>query len=143
MIEIKEIHRRDYKQAEKFAIRGMHFDWYMYSKLALSLYTRYFWYLELDRAARAYAAYEDGRFLGALLVAMKGKKDPTTVSIRPSTSMPSNVSKAFSSVMALPNMKKPIGICTVPSSRTRNPMGRSPSWPPTPITKAKASDRPC
>lgn len=43
MIEIREIRRQDYKKAQQFAIQGMHFDWYMDSKVILDLYARYFW----------------------------------------------------------------------------------------------------
>ena len=32
MIKIKKIRRSDYKTAQKFAIQGMHLDWYMDSK---------------------------------------------------------------------------------------------------------------
>ena len=28
MIEIKEVCKQDYKKAQKFAIQGMHLDWY-------------------------------------------------------------------------------------------------------------------
>ena len=36
MIRIQEICRQDYKKAQQFAIKGMHFDWYMDSKAALT-----------------------------------------------------------------------------------------------------------
>ena len=42
LIEIKGIRRRDYKKAQKFAIQGMHLDWYMDSKIILALYAKYF-----------------------------------------------------------------------------------------------------
>lgn len=51
MIEVKEIRRRDYKKAQKFAIQGMHLDWYM----------------ELNRATKVYGAYVDNIFVGVLL----------------------------------------------------------------------------
>lgn len=42
LIDIKEIRRQDYKKAQKFAIQGMHLDWYMDSKVILDLYAKYF-----------------------------------------------------------------------------------------------------
>ncbi|MFR2451707.1 MAG: GNAT family N-acetyltransferase, partial [Clostridia bacterium] len=56
MIEIKEVCRQDYKKAQKFAIQGMHLDWYMDSKVILDLYAKYFWYMELNRATKVYGA---------------------------------------------------------------------------------------
>lgn len=41
LIEIKEIRKNDYKKVQKFAIQGMHLDWYM----------------ELNRAIKVYGAY--------------------------------------------------------------------------------------
>ena len=49
-MEIKNIRKKDYKKAIGFAIKGMHFDWYLDSKFLLSAYGRYFWYLEMNRA---------------------------------------------------------------------------------------------
>ena len=74
LIEIREIKKKDYKKAQMFAIRGMHFDWYMESKIALRLYAKYFWDMELNRAAKAYGAYVNGEFAGALLADMKDEK---------------------------------------------------------------------
>ena len=42
MIEIRELRRRDYKKARRFATQGMHLDWYMDSRWILSLYSKYF-----------------------------------------------------------------------------------------------------
>lgn len=72
-MEIKEIRRNDYKKAQKFAIQGMHLDWYMDNKAVLTLYARYFWYMELNRATKVYAAYVDGTFVGVLLAEMKNE----------------------------------------------------------------------
>ena len=71
MIEIREIRKQDYKKAQEFAIQGMHFDWYMDSKVLLSLYAKYFWDLELNRATKAYGAYVEDKFAGILLADMK------------------------------------------------------------------------
>lgn len=73
MIEIREIRRQDHKRAQQFAIQGMHFDWYMDSKVSLSLYAKYFWDMEWSRATRAYGAYADGTFVGVLLADMRGE----------------------------------------------------------------------
>lgn len=73
-IEIKELRREDHARAIRFAIAGMHFDWYLDSGFLLGLYGRYFWYLELARATQVLAAYVDGRFAGVLLAEMAGEK---------------------------------------------------------------------
>ena len=66
-IEIKPIQKADYNKAIQFAIKGMHFDWYLDSKFLLNAYGRYFWYLEMNRATHIFAAYVDGTFAGILL----------------------------------------------------------------------------
>lgn len=68
-----EIRKKDYKKAQKYAIQGMHLDWYMDSKVILKLYARYFWNMELNRATRAYGAYVNDEFVGVLLADMKGE----------------------------------------------------------------------
>lgn len=72
-LKIKELDKRDYKKAIQAAITGMHFNWYLDSKLLLNLYGRYFWYLEMSRATQIIAAYEDDRFAGVLLADMEGE----------------------------------------------------------------------
>ena len=57
LIEIKEVCRQDYKKAQKFAIQGMHLDWYM----------------ELNRATKVYGAYIDDIFVGVLLAEIKNE----------------------------------------------------------------------
>ena len=42
-LELRELRKQDYKKAIRFAITGMHFDWYMDSRVLLNLYGRYFW----------------------------------------------------------------------------------------------------
>ena len=54
------------KKRKKFAIQGMHLDWYMDSKVVLTLYAKYFWYMELNRATKVYGAYVDDTFVGVL-----------------------------------------------------------------------------
>lgn len=73
MIEIRDIKRRDYKKAIQFAIKGMHFDWYLNNKFALNAYGRYFWYLEINRATQIFAAYIDNIFVGVLLAEINGE----------------------------------------------------------------------
>ena len=66
-IKISDIRKKDYKKAIQFAIKGMHFDWYLSNKFMLNAYGRYFWYLEINRATQIFAAYADGDFVGVLL----------------------------------------------------------------------------
>lgn len=72
MIEVKEIRKQDHKKARQFAVKGMHFEWYMSSKLLLDLYSRYFWDLELNRATKTYGAYIGGEFVGVLMAEING-----------------------------------------------------------------------
>lgn len=72
-IEFKEIQKKDYKKAIRFAVKGMHFDWYFDNKILLNLYGRYFWYKELNRATQAIGAYVGERLVGVLLAEMKGE----------------------------------------------------------------------
>jgi len=71
---LAQLQMKDEKSAIQFAIKGMHFDWYMGSKTALNLYGRYFWYLETSRATQMIAAYAEGQFVGVLLAEIQGEK---------------------------------------------------------------------
>lgn len=73
-ILLTELQKKDEKSAMQFAIKGMHFDWYMDSEFALNLYGRYFWYLETSRATQIIAAYAGSKFIGVILAEMKGEK---------------------------------------------------------------------
>lgn len=73
-IEFKELQKNDYKKAIRFAVKGMHFDWYLDNKILLNLYGRYFWYQELNRATQVIAAYVGERMVGVLLADMKGEE---------------------------------------------------------------------
>ena len=73
-IEIREIRKRDYHKAIQFAIKGMHFDWYLNHKFLLNAYGRYFWYLEINRATQILAAYVNDKFVGVLLAEIKGEE---------------------------------------------------------------------
>jgi len=73
-IEIKDIRKKDYEKAIQFAIKGMHFDWYLDNRFLLNAYGRYFWFLELNRATQIFAAYAGGEFVGVLLAEIKGEE---------------------------------------------------------------------
>lgn len=73
-IEIKDIRKKDYKKAIQFAIKGMHFDWYLNNSFLLNAYGRYFWYLEINRATQVFAAYADSEFVGVILAEVKGEE---------------------------------------------------------------------
>lgn len=69
-----ELRKKDEKAAIQFAIKGMHFDWYMDNSVILNLYGRYFWYLETSRATQMIAAYADNKFVGVILAEIRGEK---------------------------------------------------------------------
>ena len=73
-IEIRNISKEDFSKAIQFAIKGMHFDWYLNIPFLLNAYGRYFWYLEMNRATHLYAAYVDKEFVGVLLAEVYGEK---------------------------------------------------------------------
>ena len=73
-LRVGELRKKDYKKAIQFAIKGMHFNWYLDSLSLLNLYGRYFWYLELTRATQVFAAYAGDEFVGVLLAEVKGEK---------------------------------------------------------------------
>ena len=73
-MEIRSLAKKDYKKAIQFAIKGMHFDWYMRNHTILNLYGRYFLYMELNKATQVLAAYEGERLLGVLLAQIYGKR---------------------------------------------------------------------
>lgn len=67
-IEIKQLNKRDFNTARKFAIEGMHLNWYTNNNFELYIYSKYFWYLEVSRATRALGAYIGDKLVGVLLV---------------------------------------------------------------------------
>ncbi|MCR4611083.1 MAG: GNAT family N-acetyltransferase [Lachnospiraceae bacterium] len=73
MIRIRELRKKDYQKACDFAQVGMHFEWFVKNKFLLKLYTKSFWYEELNQATRAYGAYIGDRFVGVLLAEVKGE----------------------------------------------------------------------
>ncbi len=72
-LEIRELRKKDYNKAIQFAIKGMHFEWYINNKILLNLYGRYFWYLETTRATQLIALYSGDTLAGVLLAEMKGE----------------------------------------------------------------------
>ena len=73
-MRIAKLKKSDEKKIVRAAAKGMHFDWYFPSRPLCALYTRCFWYAELNRATQIIAAYEGEEFLGVLLFAEKGAK---------------------------------------------------------------------
>lgn len=73
-IQIKELKKQDYGKAIQFAIKGMHFNWYLDNKILLNLYGRYFWYLEICRATQVIAAYAGNELAGVLLAEIKDEE---------------------------------------------------------------------
>jgi ribosomal protein S18 acetylase RimI-like enzyme len=73
-IEIRPLRKKDFNQARKFAIEGMHLAWYAKPGLELYLYSKYVWYLELLRATKVYAAYMDNRLVGFLLAKINNER---------------------------------------------------------------------
>jgi GNAT superfamily N-acetyltransferase len=72
-IEIGQIKKKHSNVARKFAIEGMHLNWYASNKFELYIYSKYFWYLEISRATKALGAYMGNNLVGILLVDIKNK----------------------------------------------------------------------
>jgi GNAT superfamily N-acetyltransferase len=72
-IEIGQIKKKHSKVARKFAIEGMHLNWYASNKFELYIYSKYFWYLEISRATKALGAYMGNNLVGILLVDIKNE----------------------------------------------------------------------
>ena len=66
-IKIRQINRRDFNTARKFAIEGMNLNWYTSNKFELYIYSKYFWYLEISKATKALGAYMENKLIGILL----------------------------------------------------------------------------
>jgi GNAT superfamily N-acetyltransferase len=77
-VTIQTIAKCDFGKIQKFALQGMNFNMYSDKAWELKLYTRYFWYLELNRATQVLAAYEGNRMLGVLLADMNGEPKAVT-----------------------------------------------------------------
>jgi len=72
-IELRDLNKRDYYKAIKFAVRGMHFERYTQNPYFLDIYGRYFLYLEMERATQVIAAYQGDQLVGILMACMKGE----------------------------------------------------------------------
>ena len=75
-MQIKNLDKKDFRKAIRYAIKGMHFDRYLKSKFLLNAYGRYFWYLEYTNATQIIAAYEGDELSGVLVADMKNEPKP-------------------------------------------------------------------
>ena len=66
-LEFKELAEKDYKKVIQYAIKGMHFNFYVDNKTILNFYGRYFWYLELLNATQVLALYYGDELAGVLI----------------------------------------------------------------------------
>lgn len=73
-MKIEKLRKKDYGKVIGYAIKGMHFDWYMSNKTILNAYGKYFLYLSLNRATQVIAAYDGDELAGVLLADIDGKK---------------------------------------------------------------------
>ncbi len=73
-LEIKELRKKDYKKVIQYAIKGMHFNMYLDNEIELSIYGKYFWYLELTNATQVISAYIGDVLAGVLLADMKDEE---------------------------------------------------------------------
>jgi GNAT superfamily N-acetyltransferase len=76
-VVIKSIAKRDFGKIQRFAMQGMNFSMYTDKKWELWFYTKYFWYLELNRATQVLAAYDGDKLLGVLLADMNSEAKVT------------------------------------------------------------------
>lgn len=67
-IVIQPLRKKDFTAARRFAIDGMHLNWYAREGLEMYLYSKYFWCLEISRATRALGAFMGDALVGLLLV---------------------------------------------------------------------------
>ncbi|QCZ46836.1 N-acetyltransferase [Levilactobacillus brevis] len=72
-VTIKQLEKKDFNSARKFAVEGMHLNWYTANSIELFLYSKYFWNIEIEKATNAYGAYLDGKLEGVLLADMSGE----------------------------------------------------------------------
>lgn len=144
MIEIREIRRQDYKKAQQFAIQGMHFDWYMDSKVILDLYARYFWDMELNSATKAYGAYVGDAFVGVLLADMKGESQRSSIADggKPMLNSSTGYSAVWRELASGLTMKR-TEKCIKPSVKATFRMEKSFFLPPPRTARSKALVRPC
>jgi hypothetical protein len=70
-MDIGQIKKRDFNIARKFAIEGMHLNWYISNRFELYIYSKYFWYLEISKATKVLGAYMGNNLVGILLADIK------------------------------------------------------------------------
>ncbi len=66
-VKIKQLEKKDFDKARKFAIEGMHLSRYTTNNIELYLYSKYFWYMEISKATKALGAYINDDLVGVLL----------------------------------------------------------------------------
>ncbi|MDR0409628.1 MAG: GNAT family N-acetyltransferase [Spirochaetaceae bacterium] len=66
-IKISQIKKKDFNTARRFAIEGMHLNWYVSNKFELYIYSKYFLCLETLKATKAIGAYIGNKLVGVLL----------------------------------------------------------------------------
>ncbi|MER2295405.1 MAG: hypothetical protein ABS913_08800 [Desemzia incerta] len=72
-IDIRPLQKKYFNAARKFAVQGMHLEWYTGNAVELYLYSKYFWYLEISCATIALGAYLGNELVGVLLADMDGE----------------------------------------------------------------------
>ena len=72
-VKIKQLRKKDFNKARKFAIEGMNLNWYTSNNLELYLYSKYFLYLEISKATKSLGAYINDELVGVLLVDMENQ----------------------------------------------------------------------
>ncbi len=68
------LRRKDFREALRFTVIGMQVDQYSDCRFLQNLYGRYFLYMEMQRATRLIAAYEDGKLTGLIMADIEGEK---------------------------------------------------------------------
>lgn len=72
-VKIKQLRKKYFNKARKFAIEGMNLNWYTSNNLELYLYSKYFLYLEISKATKSLGAYINDELVGVLLVDMENQ----------------------------------------------------------------------
>jgi len=72
-LQLRKLNKKEYKKIIQYAIRGMHFNAYMDSKIALAIYGKYFWYLTITNATQVIAAYYGDVLAGVIVADMIGE----------------------------------------------------------------------
>ena len=70
---IRELKKKDYDKARKFAIKGMNLERYTENSIEMFFYSKYFLYLELLRTTQVLAAYIEDELVGILFAEFKNE----------------------------------------------------------------------